>query len=98
MGQSYLDAFKLDTLHLKNIYALANFFKEAVKYNSNNVNALFQLAVASDSYYEDKKIALNHYQKFIGRFENKNKKLTSYADSRVKAIRKQYFIKCEIVE
>ena len=28
MGQSYLDAFNIDTLHLKSIYELSKFFKE----------------------------------------------------------------------
>ena len=81
-----------------NLKLAIKYFKEAVSYNRNNVNALFQLAFASDSYYEDKKIALKQYQRFIMKFEDKNKKLTTYAQSRVQEIKKQYFIKGEIVE
>ena len=51
MGQSYLDAFNIDTLHLKSIYGLSKFFKElrmkdstmlfidkGLKIDSTNVN------------------------------------------------------------
>lgn len=74
------------------------YFEEAVKNNRNNVDALFQLAFTADSYYEDKKIALNYYERFIDRFESKSPKLTKYASDRIKEIRKQYFIEGEIVD
>ncbi|NOR28917.1 MAG: tetratricopeptide repeat protein [Lutibacter sp.] len=81
-----------------NLKVAINYFRDAVKYNRDNVNALFQLAFASDSYFKDKKIALKHYKDFVIRFEGKNKKLTDYANSRIKQIRKEYFMKGEIVE
>ncbi|UMB55417.1 hypothetical protein MKD41_08070 [Lutibacter sp. A64] len=74
------------------------FFDEAVKNNYNNEDALFELAFASDMYYEDKKIALKHYEKFIERFKSKNPELTKYANGRIKEIRKKYFIEGVIVE
>ena len=74
------------------------FFDEAVKNNYNNEDALFELAFASDKYYEDEKIALKHYEKFIERFKNKNPELTKYANGRIKEIRKKYFIEGVIVE
>ncbi len=81
-----------------NLKVAINYFRDAVKYNRDNVNALFQLAFASDSYFKDKKIALKHYKDFAIRFGEKNKKLTDYANSRIKQIRKEYFMKGEIVE
>jgi len=81
-----------------NLKVAITFFKEAVKYNRNNVNALFQLALTSDTYYKDKKIAYKYYQDFTQRFEGKNKELTLYANNRIKEIKKEYFIKGEIVE
>ncbi|AMC11847.1 hypothetical protein Lupro_11480 [Lutibacter profundi] len=81
-----------------NVKVAIKFFKESVKYNRNNHKALFQLALTSDTYYKDKKIAFKHYQNFIQRFEGENKKLTLYAKNRIKEIKKEYFIKGEIVE
>ena len=74
------------------------YFDEAVKNNRDNVDALFQLAFASDYYYEDKKVALKHYEKFLERFESKSPNLTKYASDRIKQIRKKYFIEGEIVD
>lgn len=74
------------------------YFDEAVKNNRSNVDALFQLALASDTYFEDKKVALRHYEKFIEKFESKSPELTKYASERIKQIRKQYFIEGEIVD
>ena len=81
-----------------NLKVAINYFKDAVKYNRDNVNALFQLAFASDSYFKDKKIAFKHYKDFVQRFEGKNDKLTSYANNRIKEIKKEYFLKGEIIE
>ncbi|MEX1381842.1 hypothetical protein, partial [Lutibacter sp.] len=75
-----------------------NFFDEAVKNNSNNVDALFELAFSTDSYFEDKKMALRYYERFIERFESKNPKLSKYASERVKQLRKQLFIEGVIVD
>jgi tetratricopeptide (TPR) repeat protein len=75
-----------------------NYFDEAVKNNRSNADALFELAFAADSYYEDKKIALKHYERFIERFKSKNPKLTKYASERIKQLRKQLFIEGVIVD
>ncbi len=74
------------------------YFDKAFKNNTNNYNALFQLAVTSDTYYKDKKIAYKLYQKFSRQFESKDKKMTNYALQRIKEIRKQLFIEGEIVD
>jgi len=81
-----------------NFKVAVNQFKEAVKYNYNNSDALFQLAFASDSYFKDQKIAMNHYQKYVQKFEGKSPKLTEYANRRIAEIKKEYFLKGEIVE
>ncbi|NQW37381.1 MAG: tetratricopeptide repeat protein [Flavobacteriales bacterium] len=77
-------------------------YKKAVKYfdkafinNNNNYKALFQFALASDTYYKDKKKGLILYQKYIDRFESKNKENTLFAKARIKDIRKQLFLKGE---
>ena len=81
-----------------NLKVAVDHFKEAVKYNRDNSDALFQLAFASDSYFKDQKIALKHYQNYIRRFKSKNINLTEYANNRINEIKKQYFIEGEIVE
>jgi len=81
-----------------NLKVAVNHFKDAVKYNYNNSDALFQLAFASDSYFKDKKIAYKHYQRYIQKFEDKSPKLTEYAIRRVAEIKKQSFIEGEIIE
>lgn len=81
-----------------NLKAAINYFNEAFKNNYSNYNALFQLAFASDTYYKDKKIALKQYQKYIERFESRDKEMTFFVIQRIKDIKKQYFIEGEIVE
>ncbi len=73
-------------------------FEKAYQNNYNNYKALFELALASDIYYKDQKIALRHFQKYIERFGSKDKLMTSYSNKRIKEIKKEYFIKGEIVE
>ena len=72
--------------------------KLAVKNNSNNVDALFELAFVADSYYEDKKMVLRYYERFLERFESKSPKLTKYASERIKQLRKKLFIEGVIVD
>lgn len=81
-----------------NLKAAIKNFKEAVKYNYKNSDALFQLAFTSDSYFKDLKIALKYYQRYIRNFEGKSPKLTEYANRRIAEIKKEYFLKGEIVE
>lgn len=72
MGQSYLDAYNLDTLHLKSIFELAKFFKllkikdstslfinKGLSIDSTNLNFL-QLK-ANELYYEKKFDQAIHY-------------------------------------
>ena len=75
-----------------------NYFDEAVKNNRSNVDALFELAFVADSYYEDKKMVLRYYERFLERFESKSPKLTKYASERIKQLRKKLFIEGVIVD
>ena len=82
----------------KDLQKAIDFFDKAFKNNFNNYNALFQLALASDIYYKDKKIAYKQYQRYIERFDTKDKEITNYILQRLKEIKKKYFIKGEIIE
>jgi len=73
------------------------YFKKAFASNDNNYKALFQLALTTDAYYKDKKKGLVLYQKYLYRFESKNKENTAFAKARIKAIKKQLFLKGEII-
>lgn len=77
--------------------ALTN-FKKAFASNSNNYKSLFQLALTTDTYYKDKKKGLALYQKYLYRFESKNKENTLFVKARIKAIKKQLFLKGEYLD
>jgi len=84
--------------HDKNNFKSAiKHFKKAFANNSNNYKALFQLALTTDAYYKNKKKGLALYQKYLYRFESKNKENTLFAKSRIKAIKKELFLKGERV-
>ncbi|RPD97720.1 tetratricopeptide repeat protein [Aureibaculum marinum] len=70
-------------------------FEEGYKNNPRNFQLLFQLAMLSDDYYKDKKIALRHYEEYVEKFSTYDKKSTLYAKSRIKEINKEYFMKGE---
>ncbi len=72
-------------------------FKKGYENNSRNYLILFQLAMLTDDYYKDKKIALKHYKRYIDRFSSKHTASTLYAKQRVKEIQKELFIKGEKV-
>lgn len=82
----------------KELKLAVSFFEKAYRNNFNNYKALFELALASDIYFKDKKIALKHFQKYIERFESKDELMTNYSNKRIREIKKEYFIKGEIVE
>ncbi|OSY87487.1 hypothetical protein WH52_11520 [Tenacibaculum holothuriorum] len=74
------------------------FFKDAIEENGKNYRALYQLATTSDDYYQDKKIAFKHYQKYLEKFEKKDSILTDHVKTRIKDIKKLYFLKGEVLE
>jgi tetratricopeptide (TPR) repeat protein len=73
-------------------------FEKSYQNNYKNYKALFELAVTSDTYYEDKKIALKRFQQYVSRFKGNDEKMTIYADGRIQEIKKQYFLEGEIVD
>jgi len=80
-------------------YARAiEWFQKARKNNYRNAEALFQLAVVSDVYYKDKKIALNYYEKYLEKFAGKDPEKTTYAQSRIDALKKEMFFDGQMPE
>lgn len=85
-------------LEQKNPKKAIELFEKGLTSNSRNHNLLFQVALTSDSYYEDKKMALKQYERYLRRFESLDKKETKYANRRIKEITKELFIKGEKVD
>jgi len=75
-----------------------NAFEDAVKENRKNYKALYQLAKLSDDYYKDKKIAYKLYIKYIETFYDKDEVITAFVKRRIKDIKKEYFIRGEILK
>jgi len=75
-----------------------NSFKKAFENNSRNYEALFELAATSDAYYKDKKIAFDWYEKYLNRFDTKDKEKSSFAKKRIKYLKKDFFIEGVKVE
>ena len=73
-------------------------FKASVKESNRQYKVLYQLALTSDSYYKDKKIAYKYYEDYIFRFEDKDKDFTAFVKKRMKEIKKELFLKGEKVE
>jgi tetratricopeptide (TPR) repeat protein len=80
-------------LEQKRIKNAISSFEKGYKNNSRNHILLFQLALTADDYYDDKKIALQYFEKYINTFPEKDKKSTAYAKQRSKEIRKALFMK-----
>jgi len=81
-----------------NLKAAIDNFEKSYQNNYINYKALFELSVTSDIYYDDKKIALKKFQQFVAKFKSKDETMTAYAEGRIKEIKKQYFLKGEIVD
>lgn len=77
--------------------AIVNFEKSFLN-NRNNHKSLYELAITSDAYYKDKKIAYKHYKEYIERFEERDKEMTAFVLSRMKDIKQEYFLEGEIVD
>lgn len=73
-------------------------YKKAFEENRKNYKALYQLAKTSEDYYKDKRIAYKHYKNYINRFERKDSVLTKHAKTRLKEIKKYYFLQGEILQ
>ncbi|SNR14824.1 tetratricopeptide repeat protein [Tenacibaculum jejuense] len=73
-------------------------YKDAVDENYKNYKALFGLAKQSDLYYKDKKIGYKLYKRYQERFTGKDTIADNYIKSRLKEIKKEYFLKGEEIE
>ncbi|MGK0325403.1 MAG: tetratricopeptide (TPR) repeat protein [Polaribacter sp.] len=70
-------------------------FEQAFKENRGNYRALYQLAKISDDYYKEKKIAYRHYIKYIETFYDTDEDIAAFVRSRIKEIKKEYFLRGE---
>ncbi len=52
----------------------------------------------SETYYKDKKIAYKHYQKYVERFEKRDKIMTAFIKQCINEIKTAYFLEGEIVD
>ncbi|MFY7669576.1 tetratricopeptide repeat protein [Tenacibaculum sp. MEBiC06402] len=73
-------------------------YESAVEENANNYKALFAFAKQSDNYYKDKKIGYNLYKTYLEKFEGKDSITDNFVRLRLKEIKKEYFLKGEILE
>ena len=64
-----------------------------MKENYKNDKALYRLATISDAYYKDKKIAYQHYKKYIENFDKKDTLTSIFVKKRIKEIKKEFFLK-----
>ncbi|MDT8418016.1 MAG: tetratricopeptide repeat protein [Lutibacter sp.] len=81
-----------------NLQAAIENFEKSYKNNYKNYKALFELAVTSDAYFKDKKIALKHYKSYAEKFNSSDNIMAAFVEGRIKEIKKQYFIEGEIVD
>ncbi len=68
-------------------------YKNAVSENSKNYKALFAFAKQSDLFYKDKKIGYKLYQKYQEKFKGKDTIADNYITSRLKELKKDFFMK-----
>jgi len=85
-------------LEKKEYISAIGMFKRALRENGKKYRIKYQLAVTSDSFYKDKKIAYNLYDDYLMRFEEKDKDITSFVKNRMKEIKTNAFMKGEKVE
>lgn len=85
-------------LEMKQLKMAIEMFKKSIKESNRFYKALYQLAITSDSYYKDKKIAYQQHQDYLNRFEYKDKDITAFVKHRIKEIKKELFLKGENVE
>lgn len=73
-------------------------YKSAVEENPKNYKALFAYAQQSDNYYKDKAIGYKLYKRYEEKFQGKDTLTDKFVKARLKEIKKEYFLKGEILE
>ncbi len=81
-----------------NLIEAIHYFEKSFQNNPKKYKALYELALSEDIYYEDKKKALKHYQKFIEKFELKDKEYTDFVTGRINQIKESLFLEGEKIE
>ncbi|MET2985986.1 tetratricopeptide repeat protein [Aureibaculum conchae] len=94
VDKNYFELGKVQ-LEQKEVKKAIASFQKGFENNSRNYQLLFQIAMLSDDFYKDKKIALKHFEKYVEKFSTYDKKSTLYAKSRIKDIKKELFMKAE---
>lgn len=92
VDKNYFELGKVQ-LEQKEVKKAIESFEEGYKSNPRNYQLLFQIAMLSDDFYKDKKIALKYYEKYMDKFSTYDKKSTLYVKSRIKDIKKELFMK-----
>ncbi|MBJ2174844.1 tetratricopeptide repeat protein [Aureibaculum sp. A20] len=90
--KNYFELGKVQ-LEQKEVKKAITSFEKGYENNSRNYQLLFQIAMLSENYFKDKKIALRHYEQYVENFSSKDEKSTLYAKSRIKEINKELFMK-----
>lgn len=85
-------------LEKKEYISAIGMFKKALRENGKKYKIKYQLALTSDSFYKDKKIAYNLYDDYLMRFDEKDKDITAFVKNRMKEIKTNSFMKGEKVE
>ncbi len=92
VDKNYFELGKVQ-LEQKEVKKAIESFQEGYKNNPRNYQLLLQIAMLSDDFYKDKKIALRHFEKYMEKFSTYDKKSTLYVKSRIKDIKKELFMK-----
>lgn len=86
-------------LELEDFPNAIKMFTRAFEENRRNHHAFFELALASDRYYADKKIGYKKYQQYIKMFAHKKDSVKiQFIKSRMGAIKEKLFLKGEIID
>ncbi|WP_029036729.1 tetratricopeptide repeat protein [Salinimicrobium xinjiangense] len=76
--------------HMEKPKEALNYFNKAIKENPDNERAMFERAIAADSYFEDLETKMNYYQAYVDKFrETGSRNLLLLAQRRVKDIREE---------
>ncbi len=86
--------YELGLVYLQNdLNKATSSFKKSYENNPKNHYSLFQLALVSEDYYKDKKIALKYFKMYVEKFPSKDKEMYLYSTKRIKEITKEFFMK-----
>lgn len=74
-------------------------FEEAVSEKFYNKKAHLELAITSENYFEDKKIAYEYYKRYLQNFQYDDEEATlNFVRDRIKQIKETYFLKGTVLK